>query len=83
MRWKTFFSIFTIVLIYTIFPLPISTIGEFLAKVFYGCQERYSNAHIPTGIYLQCPRNNIALAEYWQNTINFNFIAMLTVPTGI
>ncbi len=83
MRWKVFFSIFTIVFIYTIFPLLMSATGEVLAKHYYECQERASNAHIPIGIYLNCPRNDLALTTRLQNIVNINLLAILTLPTGV
>lgn len=70
-------------LMYTIFPLILSTTGEILAKQYYQCQERSSNAHIPIGIYLNCPGNNLALTTRLQNIVNINFLAILTLPTGI
>ena len=81
MRWKTFFFTLTIVLIFMMFPIIISMMGEILARR-YGCQERASNAHIPIGEYLNCG-GDAALESRAETVINMDLWVIFTFPIDI
>lgn len=82
MRWRKFFLLLGIGLLYSNFPWIISKTSYFLATKMYGCTERRSNASLLVFIKLECGENE-RLADYWEQMISMDLLALVTVPTGL
>lgn len=81
MRWKNYFVLLGIVLIYMTAPLIISTSSKIQSRL-HGCTERFSNANLPLGTSLKCG-DNYALANYFETVIDMGLLVIFTFPTGL
>lgn len=81
MRWKHFFLLLGIVLIYMASPLIIAKISELLSRL-YGCTERLSDANLIQTIELTCG-SDFALANFFETLISRQLLFFVTFPTGL
>jgi hypothetical protein len=81
MGWKNFFCKLCLTIIYMIVPLMVSIYGRILKRI-YGCNYRVSNAYFSLGVHLDC-QGNFQLESSLERIINMDFIAILTIPTGL